>query len=202
MISPELKAQINRGIQPLTQVIARSGIHPNVITLSTPFLVALICWHYAVHQNTVGFVIAVGATAAFDMLDGALARLTNKTSKLGAYLDAMMDRYVDAMIALTVAWVTGYWFLSMLLISGAMMVSYAKARAAIEVSVSNTEWPDLAERAERSAVYMMGLLLNGLLGWQFFGHDIFYWTLIVLNILVHLTVVQRMFRAKQFMEKR
>lgn len=146
--------------------------------------------------------MAVGASAAFDALDGALARLTGKTSKLGAYLDAMMDRYVEAMIVLCVAWVTGYWVLSMLLISGAMLVSYAKARTAIEVPVDNTEWPDLAERTERSVIYLVGLGLSGIFDWRPLGQDLFFWTLFLLNVLVHLTVVQRMFRARRFIEER
>src|SRR3989338_6851038 len=58
-------------------------------------------------------------------------------------------RTAGAAPVLGAAEVTGYWILSMIVLAGALIVSYAKARAAMEVAISNLEWPDLMERGER-----------------------------------------------------
>ena len=148
------------------------------------------------------FCIAIGAVGCLDGLDGAVARTAGRATKFGAYLDAMVDRYVEAIVVMTVASVTGYWMLSMLVLVGALLESYAKARAAMEVSVSNQEWPDRMERAERDVLFIVGLAASALIRWQPLGRDLFWWTLIVLAILSHLTVVQRILRARQFIRER
>jgi CDP-diacylglycerol--glycerol-3-phosphate 3-phosphatidyltransferase/archaetidylinositol phosphate synthase len=90
----------------------------------------------------------------------------------------------------------------MAVLVGSLLVSYAKARAAMEVSVSNQEWPDLMERAERGTLFLGGLLAGRLIPWEPFGRDLFWWTLVLLTVLVHLTVVQRVLRARRLIRAR
>jgi phosphatidylglycerophosphate synthase len=94
--------------------------------------------------------------------------------------------------------VSGYWLLSVAALVGSQLVSYAKARAAMEVRVSNQEWPDLMERTERSLLYLTGLVAGEVLPWRPFGRDLFWWTLAAITVLVHATVVQRVWRARGF----
>jgi len=114
----------------------------------------------------------------------------------------MADRYAEAAVALTVAWVTGYWWLVSLMLVGALLVSYAKARASLEVPVKNTEWPDVMERVERDLLFIGGLALSVVVPRTVGGHDLFWWTLVVLAIATHLTVVQRIWRARRFIHQR
>ena len=81
-------------------------------------------------------------------------------------------------------------------------MSYAKARAAMEVAVSNLEWPDLMERAERSLLFGAGLVAGALVPWRPLGHDLFWWTLVLLALLTHLTVLQRALRARRYIRER
>lgn len=147
-----------------------------------------------------GLWMALGG--ALDALDGAVARASGRVTAFGAYLDAMCDRYVEALIVLTGAMLSGYWLLSSLVLAGAMLVSYAKARAAMEAPVSNLEWPDLMERTERGYCYLAGLVVSQLVGWRPFGRDLFWWTLAVLAVLIHATVVQRIVRARRLIQER
>jgi phosphatidylglycerophosphate synthase len=114
----------------------------------------------------------------------------------------MCDRAVEIMVALAVAKVTGHWFLMSLTLSGALMVSYAKARAAMEAPVTNLEWPDLMERAERSVGILVGLAASVLVPWRPLGRDLFWWTLVVVAALTYVTVAQRVLRARQFIAQR
>ena len=86
--------------------------------------------------------------------------------------------------------------------AGALLISYAKARAAMEVPVSNTEWPDFMERTERGLIFAIGVILWGFFPKLIGGHDIFFWTLVALNLGVYFTLIQRVMRAKRLIEER
>lgn len=79
-----------------------------------------------------GFLILA---SAFDMLDGAVARLGNMSSRFGAILDSVVDRFSDIAIflgcALHFAWHGNltYQLLAMLALCNAVLISYVKARA-------------------------------------------------------------------------
>jgi len=150
----------------------------------------------------VPFCATMLLVGCLDALDGAVARASKRVTKFGAYLDAMCDRYVESIVVLSVAAVTGYWVLSMIVLIGSLLVSYAKARAAIEVAVTNVEWPDLMERTERDILFLVGLALSDLVAWRPLGQDLFWWTLVLLAAFVHLTVLQRMVRARRFIRSR
>lgn len=196
------KSALSRAIEPFAAGVSRLGISPTAITLSTPILTGLVCLWFARTRAVVPFCVAMLAVGCLDVLDGAVARVSGRVTKLGAYLDAICDRYVEAIVVLTVAWVSGYWGLSVVVLAGAQLVSYAKARAAMEVPVSNQEWPDLMERGERSLLFLTGLVAGEVIPWRPFGKDLFWWTLAAIAVLVHATVLQRVWRARRFILER
>jgi phosphatidylglycerophosphate synthase len=114
----------------------------------------------------------------------------------------MADRYFESMAYVAVAAVTGYWFWSMVALTGGLITSYAKARAGLEVTVTNTEWPDALERSERGVIYLLGLGLSQWWPIRPGGHDLFYWTLVGLAVGTHATVLQRVLRAKRLIQDR
>ena len=202
MLATRYKTSFNRLIEPIARALLRVGVTPTPLTLLAPPLASLACWWFLRTRAVVPFCVAITLVACLDGLDGTVARLSNRVTRFGSYLDAMCDRYVEAMVILSVAAVTGYWLLSMVVLAGALLVSYAKARAAMEVSVSNQEWPDLMERMERDALFILGLAASALLPWRPCGRDLFWWTLLLLAVLIHLTVIQRILRARRLIRRR
>jgi CDP-diacylglycerol--glycerol-3-phosphate 3-phosphatidyltransferase/archaetidylinositol phosphate synthase len=182
--------------------LVRLGVSPTVVTLLGLALVIASCLLLLMTHRVLVFCVLVTAAALLDVVDGAVARAGGRVTKFGSYLDAMCDRYAEGAVVLSVAAVTGYWMLSMIVLVGALLVSYAKARAAMEVTVSNLEWPDLMERAERDVGYIVGLTASQLIAWKPLGHDLFWWTLVVLAILIHITVIQRVLRARRLIRIR
>ena len=201
MLTP-YKAHFRRGPEAVARIFLRMGLTPNQITLLGLFLGILTCIWFMIVQKPVLFGFAITFWGLFDTVDGAAARIANQVTKFGSYLDAMCDRFFEISAVFATAFVSGHWALSLLLISGATLISYAKARAAMEVSVENTEWPDLMERMERSIVFVLGLILWGFFPQNFFGRDIFFWFLVGLNLAIYFTVIQRMLRAKRFINSR
>jgi len=202
VLTSRYKSSFNRLIEPIAAAVARSGVSPSAVTLAGLLLTVAACFWFLRTAAVLPFCLAMALVGGLDALDGAVARVSGRVTKFGAYLDAMCDRYVDAMVVLAAAAVTGYWVLSCLVLAGTLLVSYAKARAAMEVAVSNLEWPDLMERAERGALFLFGLATIALVPWRPLGRDLFWWTLLLLAVLTHLTVIQRVLRARRFISTR
>jgi len=100
----------------------------------------------------------------FDILDGALARRTNQTTRFGALLDSTLDRLSEAVLLLSILvlnllrdQITIETLLVCLALIGSFLVSYIRARAeslGLECQVG------LFTRGERVIVLALGLLLN------------------------------------------
>jgi phosphatidylglycerophosphate synthase len=130
-----------------------------------------------------------------DLIDGSVARVTGTVSKKGAYLDTVVDRYVEGIIILgllfaglpdfylpVTAWLFIYFF-------GAMMTTYVKAAAKEKELVEKELRGGFLERAERLLILFIGILIASL--------DPFYltYTIVVLAVLSNVTVLQRVWAA-------
>ena len=103
-----IEAKLRNKVQPLFDYIGKIiGLFftPNLITFFAFFAGLLCCLFICCHY----FLLAVGfllLSGLFDILDGTVARLTNNSQKIGAYIDLISDRMVEALviIGLAIAW--------------------------------------------------------------------------------------------------
>lgn len=186
----------------VAKLFLKLGFNPNGITILSLVFCFLISLLFVFQRNAVLFGTLLLACSLFDMIDGTLARMTNQVTRFGAYLDAMCDRLFEAVAALAVAYVSGHWLVIFTLVVGSILTSYAKARAAMEVPVSNTEWPDFMERTERGFIFIAAIILWGIFPGKFFGQDLLFWIVVALNLGVYFTVIQRIFRAHKLILER
>jgi archaetidylinositol phosphate synthase len=200
MLTPH-KERIRRLTESAARVFAQLGVSPNALTAVSLFMGLATCVFFVWNRNPIIFACLMILWGVFDLFDGALARLTHQTSRFGAYLDAMADRIFEAAAVLVAAHVSGYWLVSFVLIVGAMLMSYAKARAAIEIPVVNNEWPDFMERLERDVFFAMSLMVWGIVGGER-GLQIFFWLLVVLTVMVYGGLIQRFLRARRLIIQR
>jgi phosphatidylglycerophosphate synthase len=185
------------------RVVARAGITPNGVTLAGLLLCTINAIAFAWHQNLLAFGLLVGAIELLDNVDGAVARVTGKTTLYGAYLDATTDRYKDFFILLAIAWVTGYWLPCTLAIGGSLITSYAHARAAMlgatDQAATSGGLPDLFERLERIATLCIGLVLTPFVP-LLMGHDVIFYVLWLVAIMTQVTGAQRFLRKARQLE--
>ena len=116
----------------------------------------------------------------FDMVDGQVARVTGKTSKIGSYLDSMFDKIAEVAIFLGIL-VGGYAepYLVLLAITLSLLVSYARAKSdALNVKLQGV---GIGERAERLLV----IAIIGIIGFM-------EPAVIVVVIIAGITLIQRM----------
>ena len=79
-------------------------------------------------------------------------------TRWGGYFDAMVDRYQELAVLAAIAAAQDMWGLALFAFSGGVLTSYAKARTAIEIPISNEAWPDFFERLER-IIFLCAMLL-------------------------------------------
>lgn len=203
MLDGLYKAKIDRFWNILGRGLVLTGLTPNQITLIGLVLVLLNCAAYLLHHDTVLFGALLVIAFAFDGLDGAVARLTNSSSRFGGYFDAIVDRYQEVLVLLAVAWVEGFWFPCFLAATGSLLISYNKARTAVEIAIDNDRWPDLLERMERIIVLCALLIAAPLVSLPPpFEAGLLFYGLWVFAGLVHFTAVQRFFRARRLLVAR
>lgn len=160
-----VKAQVRRRVTPAARVVGSTGITPDSLTLAglgLNFAAAAIVAAGALTAGGIVFLLA----SAFDMLDGAVARAAGATSRFGAFLDSVADRYSEAAMfaALLVVFSqrqdTSLVVGSCLALTGSLLVSYARARAegfGLECEIG------VLQRPERVILLVAGLLFPDLL---------------------------------------
>jgi CDP-diacylglycerol--glycerol-3-phosphate 3-phosphatidyltransferase len=162
MLTRSIGRYLSWPLDRLAALIASTGIPPNFITWSALFLNlwAAILFAAGRFATAGGMMILAGLC---DLLDGRVARAQNRVSIFGGFLDSILDRYADLILflGLLVYYTRVNRFLYAVLVgaamAGAVMVSYAKARA--ESLVPNSEvgfW----DRPERLALMILGALVN------------------------------------------
>lgn len=202
MIDGYFKKNIDVIWNNFAKIPIKLGISANQITLLGLILMFLISVIYPFWQNTAVFGILILIIFAFDSLDGAVARMTGTCSSFGGYLDAIVDRYQEIFVYTALAFTHDSWPAAMFVISGSLLVSYTKARTAIEEPIENDNWPDLMERLERVLALCAGLIIAPLISWPATWPISYMSTLlIIIGVLTHITAVQRFLRAKQILDK-
>lgn len=160
------------------ELVAKTGISPNIVT-TLGLLVALVtAWVLSTgHFFLGGFLVLV--SGAFDMLDGAVARISGRSTRFGAILDSTFDRLSEAalFLGLLAYYANQGSFQEVVLVGaalvGSMLTSYVRARAeglGLKCEVG------FFTRPERVILLAIGLIFNQML--------VILWIIAVLSNLV------------------
>ena len=123
-----------RLVSGVAAVLGRLGLQANALTvLGCAIQIGVGVLLAYGHQRLGGVLLAFGA--AFDAVDGTLARQMGTETKFGAFLDSVLDRISEAALFMGLGW----WYMTngiytvaimaFLAVVGSMLVSYARARA-------------------------------------------------------------------------
>src|ERR1700686_3129429 len=173
----------NKVIRLIVHGLALSKIPPNVLTfLGLVINIAAAVLLAAGPFRAPGLVI-IGA-GLFDMVDGRVARETNRVTKFGGFFDSVLDRYSDLglLVGLLVyyASINRYFYvvLTAIAMTGTVMVSYTRARAENIIPKCKVGF---LERPERVVLIIIGALFDRMAP-----------VLWVIAVLGNLTVIHRM----------
>lgn len=142
----KFRQHISKIINPLARTIAKTGISPNTLTLLGLFssIVYLIFILHKIYIISLAMVILAGF---FDVIDGAVAKLTGKVTKIGEFLDSTLDRLSDAILIIGLIFMRFNIFVIILLLIFSFLISYVRAKG--ELLGLKIEGRGLIERAER-----------------------------------------------------
>jgi len=181
-----------RLIDPVANWLVKRGVHPNTITVIGTLCTVVGGIIYATgHIRTGGFFL--GITALFDVLDGTVARRSNKSSTFGAFLDSTLDRLADGFVlgGIAVFYATSrihgsvpLMVTALLGLVGAFLTSYTRARAE---SLGLDAKVGLLQRPERVVLLSAPQALFGLVldGW------VLAIIIVILSVTAWITVIQR-----------
>lgn len=182
-------------VVPVAKLFLKMGLTPNIVTIVGTIVTIAISVILIPLDHLFAAALLSGLFAAFDMLDGTMARLTTGGSNFGATLDASCDRITDGALFAAIA----YWMVyvdnahpisfaaCMVVLVSSQVISYVKARG--EASGFKMVG-GLVERPERLILGLGGVGLEGL-GVPY-ALEVALWLLAVGSIF---TIYQRMRQA-------
>jgi archaetidylinositol phosphate synthase len=128
-----------------------------VLAVVAAALAALVRWSTPLLFLPVAVLIFLAGL--FDVLDGAVARSTGRTSVRGDFLDHVIDRYADLVIVLGIA-VSGYAnpILALLALASLLLTSYMGTQA--QAVGQGRNYSGLLSRADRLVVLALAAFLE------------------------------------------
>jgi phosphatidylglycerophosphate synthase len=170
-------------IDRIVRWLALSRIHPNVLTFLGLVINIVAAYLFAAGSFRWAGGVVIGA-GLFDMVDGRVARETNRVTRFGGFFDSVLDRYSDLalLMGLLVYYASinrfFYVVLTAIVMTGSVMVSYTRARAENTIPKCKVGF---LERPERVVLLIIGALFDRMAP-----------VLWVIAVLSNLTVIHRM----------
>ena len=170
-------------IDRIVGALALSRIHPNVLTFLGLLINTWAAFLFAAGSFRWAGMVVIAA-GLFDMVDGRVARETNRVTRFGGFFDSVVDRYSDLALfmGLLVSYASinhfFYIVLTAIVMTGSVMVSYTRARAECTIPKCKVGF---LERPERVVLIIIGALAGRMAP-----------VLWVIAVLSNLTVIHRM----------
>lgn len=177
-----LRDSLKPYLQNIGRVFASTGVSPNVWTvvgLVLAFGASLIYGINFEYSLILGGIILL-VSGFFDIVDGQVARYTNKISKTGGFLDSVFDKIAEVAIFFGIL-IGGYTepYLVFLAITLSLLVSYIRAKA--DAAQIKLQGIGIGERAERLLV----IAIIGIIGFMEIA-------VIIVIIIASITLIQRL----------
>ena len=172
----------------IVKILSFFKINPNILTFTGVVISFWAAWNFGHGRLFRGGLIVILA-GLFDMLDGEVARVSRSETRFGAFYDSVIDRYSDIILLQgLMVWYArnqrlGYVVLVGVVFMGAIMTSYARARAE---SLIPTCKVGFMERPERIVLLIIGALANRM--------EAVLW---ILAVLGNWTVISRIFYTRK-----
>lgn len=182
--------RIIAALQPLIKLLARWGVHPNVLT-TFGLLAGIVTFYFIIRGSFAWASVMIFLVGLFDVLDGELARFSGRTSRYGAIFDSTADRYVEAFIY--TGCLVFFWEVSLLAeffiivaLTGSLLVSYIKAAAGSQ----GIECPvGLLQRKARLLILFFGTVMAAI---PYTGPIFLGAAIATVALLSHYTAIQRL----------
>jgi len=175
-------------------VLAKTKITPDQVTL-LGFLVNCVVAYFIATGRLGNLLVGmlIWGAGFFDALDGSVARATGRVTVFGNFLDSVLDRYSDSVIYLGILYRfslqgnTDYVILTAIAMMGSLAVSYTRAKAeSLRLTCEVGIMPRTVRILILGAAFCVGQA---------------FWGLLIIAVLSHLTVIQRILYVRKDLRK-
>jgi len=192
--------QLRKDVKPLLRKVAKLISFLPITANQFTFLaipLSVVAAYFLATENYLYGLIFVIFSVLIDVFDGSFAEEKKQKSYFGNYLDAMVDKIVEATIYFGLAF--NYSLLAFLCFSTIMLISYAKPRVALVIETDNHDWPAIGERADRLLLLIIGLFIANFITIP--NMDPIQMTLAIITIVTFVGFIQRILYARKLIEK-
>ncbi len=180
----------------LAQPFISARVDPTIITLlGIPFALAG-AYAFATHQWGWALIL-LPLAGIWDAIDGTVARAQGKQSLWGNYFETMIDKLVEIILFIGLAFVAPIPAIAAL--GFGLLSSYAKPRVALVIITDNRDWPAIGEHADKMVLLFAGTLWAALSPAQ--GMSIISITLGLIALISLIGTLQRMKYAKHLIHE-
>lgn len=165
MLNRFARALFTRIFTPVARFLVARGVSPDAVTLVGTLGVVAGSLAFFPRGEFFWGTIVITLFVFSDLVDGTMARMGERSSRWGAWLDSTLDRVGDAAVFVGIAlWFAGrgeddlLLALTLYCLSSGAVVSYAKARAE---GLGMTADVGITERADRLVVILVATGLDG-----------------------------------------
>jgi phosphatidylglycerophosphate synthase len=182
-------------------ILSKLRISPNQWTIFS-LVPVLIAFYFLIQQEFLYCAAFFALSVFIDVIDGAVARVTGRVTKFGAFLDTVIDRYIEGIILFGLFFVplpdfylpaTAWLFLAFF---GGVTTTYIKAASKEKNLLATGETDSLLQRAERVGLLFVGLLLAIL------SPLYLTYVLVLIAVLTNFSALQKFWNAWRTSKKR
>lgn len=166
MLNRFARALFTRIFRPIAAFLVRRGVSPDVVTFIGTLGVAGAALGFYPFGEFFWGTVVITCFVFSDLIDGTMARMTDRSSRWGAWLDSTLDRVGDAAVFGGIAMYYAGDGDDLLLcglalygLAAGAVVSYARARAE---GLGMTADVGVTERADRLVIVLVATGLHGL----------------------------------------
>lgn len=181
----KFREKYEKAMLPIGQFLGRLNFSPNMLSILSLLASAVSGWFFY-SQNLVLGALFIIITGVVDMLDGAVARATGKTTRFGAVMDHVLDRYAEYLIIMGIV-LSNYvnWVLGVFTLVGMLLASFTRAKAE-SVGGLKSCTVGVAERQEKLIILIVGSFLS------IYYFNTLSYAVVLVGVLSHFTVIQRL----------
>jgi phosphatidylglycerophosphate synthase len=190
-------SKLRKNLWPLQEVLSfffiALGLSPNQISFLGVILAAIGAFFIMQSNWVVGAIFFILAPS-MDLVDGYVARKTNKKSNFGNYFDAICDKLIEFFILGSIALHTP--FLGICALGFSLLTSYTKPRVGLIIITDNHDWPSIGEHAEKMLIALLVVILMAVGVTTFANTSVIEIGLGIIAIISLLGFIQRVIYAK------
>lgn len=194
MTLDDLRSKSLAVTEPLAALAERAGASPNMISLLSMIfaLAAGAIYYLSASEVSLLYLAAlmVLLNAAFDAVDGALARKMGTAEAKGDFLDHVIDRYADMAILAGIVlagYVSEAW--GIFAVMGVLLTSYLGTQA--QALKLGRLYGGIMGRADRLTLILAATIANAAFPGDLAGLSILGWAVVLITVASHVTALQR-----------